>query len=283
VSYFRSVTIALCIALVAALGAQAATPRTPDNELRALEERRRQAIAAGDRPTLEQIYAEDFQGVVGNGMVIDRTTLMGVLARPTPGVTFTTTEITVKPISAGTALFTGRLTGTLADGTVVSDARFTHLFVERDGRWQCVAGQSTPFPVTPPRRGSFFAVSAKDAVATAAWYRDRLGFETLREGASPDGKTRFALLRRRDDLIEIVQRATAVAPPAAAVEDRSYEFGLFKVGFWVGDDLTALQATLKGKGAAFAFAITTPPRADYQTFAVTDPDGNVVQFFGQAR
>jgi catechol 2,3-dioxygenase-like lactoylglutathione lyase family enzyme len=277
------VTIGLCIALIAALGTQAAAPRTPDNELRALEERRREAIRQGDRAALEAIYADEFQGVVGNGAVIDKATLLGVLTRPTPGVTFTTTEITVKPVSAGTALFTGRLTGKLADGTVVSDARFTHLFVERGGRWQCVAGQSTPFPVAPPRRGSFFAVSAKDAVATAAWYRDRLGFETLREGASPDGETRFALLRRRDDLIEIVQRATAVAPPAAAAEDRSYEFGLFKVGFWVGDDLTALQATLKGTGAAFEFEITTPPRADYQTFAVTDPDGNVVQFFGQAR
>src|SRR6185436_18127597 len=145
--------------------------------------------------------------------VIDRATLLSVLTRPTPGITFTTTEIVIKPIADGTALFTGRLTGKDASGAVVSDARFTHLFVERAGRWQCITGQSTPFPVAPPRRGSFFAISARDAAATAAWYRDRLGFETLREGAAPDGQTRFALLKRRDDLIEIVQRTAAAAPP----------------------------------------------------------------------
>ena len=67
---------AVALALVAALVGQAATPRDIDNELRGLEERRRVAIRQGDRATLEQIYAEDFQGVVGNGQVIDRTTLL---------------------------------------------------------------------------------------------------------------------------------------------------------------------------------------------------------------
>ena len=273
---------AVVVALVAALAGQAATPRDIDNELRGLEERRRAAIRQGDRASLETIYADDFQGVVGNGQVIDRATLVTVLTRPTPGITFTTTEIVIKPIADGTALFTGRLTGKDASGSVVSDARFTHLFVERAGRWQCIAGQSTPFPVAPPRRGSFFAISARDAAATAAWYRDRLGFETLREGAAPDGQTRFALLKRRDDLIEIVQRTAAAAPPAAAARDRSSELGLFKVGFWV-EDLAGLAAALEARATTFSHGIVTPPGATYQTFAVTDPDGNVVQFFGEAR
>jgi catechol 2,3-dioxygenase-like lactoylglutathione lyase family enzyme len=267
------------VALVAALAGQAAMPRDIDNELRALEERRRAAIAARDAATLDAIYADDFQGIAGNGAVVDKRALLGVLGRASTEVIWATTEIVVTPAGADSALFAGRLTGTAPGGRVVSDARFTHLFVRRNGRWVCVAGQTTPFPVAPARTGAFFAVSARDAVATAAWYRDRLGFETLREGASPDGKTRFALLRRRDDLIEIVQRAGAIAGPA--LEDRSFAFGLFKVGFWV-DDLAGLEAQLRGQGAAFAFGITTPPRADYQTFAVTDPDGNVVQFFGQA-
>ena len=142
---------AVVVALLAALAGQAATPRDIDNELRGLEERRRAAIRQGDRPALEQIYAEDFQAVAGNGQVVDRGTLLGVLTRPAPGVTFSTTEIVVRPIAPGVALFTGRLTGTDASGAVVSDARFTHLFVERGGRWQCVAGQSTPIPASAAR------------------------------------------------------------------------------------------------------------------------------------
>jgi len=275
----------LAAALLAAVPAQSAPASVPpavssatDRELRAIEEQRRTAIKTHDAAALETIYADDFQAIAGNGQVIDRRTLMGVFARTPADVTFSTTEIAVRGIDATTALFTGRLTGTDSSGQVVSDARFTHVFVRRAGRWWCVAGQSTPIAAPPSRHGTFFAVSAKDAAVSATWYRDRLGFETLREGASPDGRTRFALLRRGDDLIELVQREGASAPPA--VPDRSYELGFFKTGFWV-DDLAALETRLKVSGTAFSHGIVTPPGASYQTFAVTDPDGNVVQFFGE--
>jgi catechol 2,3-dioxygenase-like lactoylglutathione lyase family enzyme/ketosteroid isomerase-like protein len=277
--------ITLVVALAAALAGQASTPRDIDNELRAIEERRREAIQRRDAATLDAIYADDFQGIAGNGSVIDKKTLLGVLARASTEVTWVTAEIAVTSVGPGTALFSGRLTGTAPGGRVVSDARFTHLFARRGGRWACVAGQTTPLPtaapqVAAPRTGSFFAVSVRDAAATAAWYRDRLGFETLRDGASPDGAVRFALLRRRDDLIEIVQRQTPLPPPAAAAGDRSHELGTFKVGFWV-DDLAGLEAKLRGQANSFRHGIVTPEGADYRTFAVNDPDGNVVQFFGR--
>lgn len=105
-----------------------------------------------------------------------------------------------------------------------------------------------------------------------------LGFETLREGASPDANIRFALLRRGDDLIEIIQRRDAAAP--AAMPDRSFERGICKSGFWV-KDLDALAAELERKRASFRHGIVVPPGADYRTFAVEDPDANIVQFFGR--
>jgi len=113
--------------------------------LLALEEKRRQAIRDGDAKTLDQIYAADFSAIAGNGQVINKEQLMSVFKRNDPRNNFTTDEIKVR-VFGGTAVFTGRLIGRTPEGTVISAGRFTHVFVRRGGRWQCVAGQSTPIP-----------------------------------------------------------------------------------------------------------------------------------------
>jgi len=100
----------------------------------------------------------------------------------------------------------------------------------------------------------------------------------VREGSSADAGLRFALLRRDDHLIEVIQRDSAAAPPT--MPDRSYERGIFKAGFWV-TDLDALASELVRKQAHFNHGIVTPPGAGYRTFVVLDPDANVVQFFGR--
>lgn len=125
---------------------QVASVGRANREIRAIEDRRRTAIREGDVPALEAIYAADFQGILGNGDLVDRSGLLAIFKKAPADVVFETTEIAVRDIDSTTALFTGRLTGRNASGQVVSDSRFTHLFAERDGRWQCVAGQSTPMP-----------------------------------------------------------------------------------------------------------------------------------------
>jgi ketosteroid isomerase-like protein len=121
------------------------TAERAQTELLALEEKRRQAIKEGDARTLDQIYGDDFSAIAGNGQVINKEQLMSVLKRNDPRNNFTTDEIKVR-VFGDTAVFTGRLIGRTIDGTVISAARFTHVFVKRSGRWQCVAGQSTPLP-----------------------------------------------------------------------------------------------------------------------------------------
>ena len=121
------------------------------------------------------------------------------------------------------------------------------------------------------------ALSAGDLRAVVNWYRDSLGFSLLRETGSSGSEIRSAMLERDNNLIEIVQRKTASAPPS--MPDRSYERGIFKVGFWVMD-LDALAAELRRKRVNFVHGIVRPPEAAHWTFAVQDPESNVAQFFG---
>ena len=118
-----------------------------ENELKQLEETRRQAIKQGDEKTLDEIYADDFSAIAGNGQIINKAQLLAVFKRNDPTVAFTTDEISVR-VFGDTVIFVGRLTGRAAGGDVVSASRFTHVFVKRAGKWRCIAGQSTPIPRT---------------------------------------------------------------------------------------------------------------------------------------
>lgn len=67
------------------------------------------------------------------------------MGKADPSIIFSTDEIRV--LDAGnTAVFFGRLIGKTPDGRTAFAARFTHVFVRRQGAWVCIAGQSTPLP-----------------------------------------------------------------------------------------------------------------------------------------
>ncbi len=120
-------------------------PAKVEAELRQIEESRRQAIKDGNEKVLDQIYADDFTAVAGNGQLINKSQLLAVFKRNDPSINFTTDEISVRVFDK-TALFVGRLTGRSTRGELVSASRFTHVFVKREGKWRCVAGQATPLP-----------------------------------------------------------------------------------------------------------------------------------------
>jgi uncharacterized protein (TIGR02246 family) len=133
--------LALLLALLAPL-AHAGT----EDELRRLEEQRRQAIQAKDFAALGRIYAPDFLAIAGSGQLIDREQLFRVFAQTDPALSFDTDEVRVLD-QGGTAVFFGRLMARTAAGKPVFASRFSHVFVRQaDGRWLCVAGQSTPLP-----------------------------------------------------------------------------------------------------------------------------------------
>ena len=140
------IVLFLTLCAVAA-NSQTTKPNKVEQELRQIEETRREAIRKGDFKTLDAIYADDFSGIVGNGQIISKQQLFAVFRRNNPEIVFTTDEISVR-VFKKTAIFTGRLTGKTAGGKTDSASRFTHFFVKRAGRWQCVYGQSTVLPLT---------------------------------------------------------------------------------------------------------------------------------------
>lgn len=138
---FAALQLAVCAALLPALAAAA----TAEEELRALEDQRQEAIRIQDFGTLGRIYAPEFIAVAANGQVVDRSQLFQIFAKGGSAQKFSTDEIRVLDLGE-TAVFIGRLVARAPTGVITYTTRFSHVFVRRDGHWLCVSGQSTPIP-----------------------------------------------------------------------------------------------------------------------------------------
>lgn len=145
--------------------------------------------------------------------------------------------------------------------------------------WAGPAAAQPTAPVTPipALRSAFFALVVADAREVGDWYRNLLGFRTLLERNQPERNLVALLLERDGAMIEIVQRAQGAPPGDEALFSRP---GIAKIGFMTGD-LDALQARLEAAGVRFNHRIVRPEGNPWRTFAVRDPAGNIVQFFGE--
>lgn len=131
--------IALLLGLLVAFGAR--SEGLPEQELKALEQSRNEAIRTGDMETLDRLYADDFRGVTTTGQVVDKATLMSVFKGVDRRLTFTGEDVRVRVIG-DVALVSGLVTGRAGD-KVVTAFRYLHVYVQREGRWQLSTGQST--------------------------------------------------------------------------------------------------------------------------------------------
>ena len=130
--------------------------------------------------------------------------------------------------------------------------------------------------------GPFLALSVADLDRQVAWYRDTLGFVIHRQGTAPNRPVRFALLRQDSAYLELLQLPDA--KPRAEVAGRAIEshqiHGFFKSGFIV-KDIDAAHRRIKDRGVPLAYELGSAPDSPYRSFGIRDPEGNLLQFFGE--
>lgn len=115
-----------------------------------LERERSARIAARDTAWLATLYAPEFEAVVGNGRRIRRDDLFQVFGRDDPNSRFAIDELAVRAYSAA-ATVTGRLRMLDKDGAILTESRYTHVYIQRDRHWWIVRAQATAVPAPAPR------------------------------------------------------------------------------------------------------------------------------------
>ncbi len=113
-----------------------------------LEVERSAAIARHDRAWLSNLYAADFQGIAAGGRPVDREALLEIFSRDNPESRFLIDELMVRDFGA-TATVNGRLRMTTPSGQVVSESRYLHVYLVRDGHWWIVAAAGSLVPQRP--------------------------------------------------------------------------------------------------------------------------------------
>ena len=150
----RTLLVLVCLTqALPGLAAPAPGAAGAEEELLTIERRRSEAIAAHDTAYLEALYADDFRGVTATGLEVDKARLMEVFKLDDPRTRFAIDELRPR-VFGDTAVVTGRLTGRTADGELLSQSVYIHVYVKRDGRWQMVAGQGTPARQAAGQQGS---------------------------------------------------------------------------------------------------------------------------------
>jgi hypothetical protein len=122
-------------------------------------------------------------------------------------------------------------------------------------------------------KNAFFALSTGDFDRLVGWYRDNLGFSVNGERTMPSGV--------RGALLEVLLLPAAKSRSAWGIPDQPESVhDILKIGFEVAD-LDRLYANAVKRRLDVFFEPTKPKDNPLRTFAVKDPDGNIVQFFGR--
>jgi hypothetical protein len=132
----------------------------------------------------------------------------------------------------------------------------------------CQQATATPY---------FFSSIVKDVSASSIWYQRLLNIKVKHSESNAQYGYKLAILESPTVLIELMELKGSVSP-AEVVKDATAKMqGHFKIGFKVSnmdDWLTHIKKIGLESGQVWKDAETGK-----RNFMVTDPDGNIIQFF----
>jgi len=213
----KQLTIGIGIATLAGLIVSAQQPGSAEREVQRMAQAAAEAFVKKDRAALERVYADEYSYIHSNGSVANKAQeLSDVLSPDQKWTSSTLTDIKVR-VYGDAAILTGveTLQGT-AKGYVPGPRRVTDLWVNRNGRWQQLGGQSTIVIKDPSNTAALSAVKALTAKAATANTAEERGVAQAdeayakAEGANDDAKT--SALQTRD--YSFVSRGGVVASPS---------------------------------------------------------------------
>lgn len=143
--YRQAMAAAAASLALATAGASRPSPRPSLlAEMQALEGARNLAIKSGDLDALRKIYAEDFRGINAAGLSLGRDDLFGIFKRSGGGPTRVESVVEGARFEGRIALVYGRLRIRDAEGKLLSESLYLHIFRRTGSHWQMIAGSSVP-------------------------------------------------------------------------------------------------------------------------------------------
>jgi ketosteroid isomerase-like protein len=142
--------LAFLVPAVTASGGQSASVRSDQQILITLERDWDAAFHRKDVAFIDRVLAEEFVSTYGDGSRGDRAKELKLAVDFDQQVDSSTLDEFVVKVYGDTAVvwFTQHLVGPSKGQPLAVTYRYVDVFVMRDGRWQCVASQSTKVTTT---------------------------------------------------------------------------------------------------------------------------------------
>ncbi|HKA20238.1 MAG TPA: nuclear transport factor 2 family protein [Blastocatellia bacterium] len=121
---------------------RAVTNAKAEQEIRQVEDKRREGLLRGDTTTLDQIFADDYSVVNQFGQVQTKAEMMYALKSGALKFESVVEDNVSIRVYGDAAVLTGRATSK-HEGRESTQLRFTRVYLKRQGRWQTVAYQVT--------------------------------------------------------------------------------------------------------------------------------------------
>lgn len=213
----KQLPVGIAIAILAGLIVSAQQTGSAEREVQRMEQAAADAFVKKDRTALERVYADEYSYIHSNGSVANKAQeLSDVMSPDLKWTSSTLTDVKVR-VYGDAAILTGveTLQGT-AKGYVPGPRRVTDLWVNRNGRWQQLGGQSTIVIKDTSNTAALSAVKALTPKAATANTAEERGVAQADEayakadGANDDAKTRAT--QTKD--YSFVSRAGVVASPS---------------------------------------------------------------------
>jgi len=132
-------------------------------------------------------------------------------------------------------------------------------------------------------QATFFALYVADAGKIADWYIRNLGFRIVHSAELPQSANvvKGIIVEHDGSFIEIIEpRHPAGDVRADRPRYDEWRLGVAKIGFVVRD-LAVLEAELVKRNVTFNHHTVNSSATKLRTFAIRDPEGNTIQFFGR--
>jgi ketosteroid isomerase-like protein len=119
---------------------------TPEATIRDIEDKWEASIPLHDPSVAKEYLGNDFRGVSSKGKIMTKANLLAEIKKDTD--TYTSAKngnVSVRVFGGHFAVATGTSTevGKAKDGKAFNRSyRWTDVWVDRDGKWQCVASQA---------------------------------------------------------------------------------------------------------------------------------------------
>lgn len=133
---------ATSIAIGQGKDANASANSKADQEIRQVEDKRREALLRSDTATLDLIFADEYLVTNQFGQLQTKAQMMSALRSGTLKFESVVEDDVSVRVYGDVAVLTGRSTSK-HEGRETVQSRFTRVYVKRQGRWQAVAHQVT--------------------------------------------------------------------------------------------------------------------------------------------